>query len=105
MIEPNKDSIGSVPGRHHSSRRPSCSLTLQRGDVTVFVGANGTRQCIRAGLFDERHVALISLLLGDGLRLIEAPGSGPIDVERRREVETDWPGHPGATYLVFSAVI
>jgi dihydrofolate reductase len=37
-------------------------------DVTVVGGTDVTQQCIRAGLFDELHVALVPLLLCEELR-------------------------------------
>lgn len=73
-------------------------------DVTVVGGASVTQQCIRAGLFDELHIALVPLLLCEGLRLFENIGSESIELEKTRMVETEWAGHPDVTYLVFRSV-
>lgn len=70
-------------------------------DVTVVGGASVTRQCVRAGLFDELHLALVPLLLCEGLRLFEDLGDEPIELEKTRAIETEWAGHPDVTYLVF----
>lgn len=70
-------------------------------NVTVVGGASVTQQCIRAGLFDELHIALVPLLLCEGLQLFENIGNEPIKLETSRVVETDWAGHPDVTYLVF----
>lgn len=70
-------------------------------DVTVVGGADVTQQCLRTGLFDELHIALVPIFLGEGLRLFENLGSDLPDVETVRVIETDWAGHPDATYLVF----
>ena len=47
-------------------------------NVTVVGGASVTQQCIRAGLFDELHIALVPLLLCEGLQLFENIGNEPI---------------------------
>lgn len=73
-------------------------------DVTVGGGANVTQQYIRAGLFDEFHIALVPLLLCEGLRLFEDISSELIELEQTRVIETPWAGHPDITYLVFRAV-
>lgn len=70
-------------------------------DVTVVGGVDVTQQCIRVGLFDELHIALVLIFLGEGLRLFENLGSNLPDVEMVRVIETDWAGHRDATYLVF----
>lgn len=70
------------------------------GDKTVAVGAASiVRQCVRAGLLDEIHVDLVPVLLGDGVRLFEHLGTGPIDLERTRVIEA-----PGVTHLTFRVV-
>ena len=70
------------------------------GDGDVAVGAASiAQQCIRAGLLDEIHVDLVSVLLGDGVRLLEHLGTGLIELERTRVVEA-----PGVTHLTFRVV-
>jgi dihydrofolate reductase len=50
-------------------------------DVIVF-GANLAAQCLRAGLLDEIVINLAPVLLGDGVRLVDAPDLGQVDLER-----------------------
>jgi dihydrofolate reductase len=70
------------------------------GDKDVAVGsASIAQQCIRAGLLDEIHVDLGPVLLGDGVRLFDHLGPGPIELERARVVEA-----PGVTHLTFRVV-
>jgi dihydrofolate reductase len=52
-------------------------------DVIVF-GANLAVQCLRAGLLDELVIHLVPVLLGAGVRLIDAPDLGPVALERTR---------------------
>ena len=52
------------------------------GKNVGILGADVARQCIDAGLLDEIVVHLSPVLLGDGVRLFEASGSGRIDLER-----------------------
>jgi dihydrofolate reductase len=68
-------------------------------NVTVVGGAGTTQQCIRLGLFDELHLDLVPVLLGDGLRLFEHLGTEPIDLQRMRVSES-----PLYTHLRFRAV-
>ncbi len=63
-------------------------------DVTVVGGANTIRQCIEAGLADELHIDLRSVLLGDGLRLFDRSGDPPIELESIGVSES-----PGVTHL------
>lgn len=59
-------------------------------DVTVVGGPDVIRQGIAAGLVDELHIDLRAVLLGDGLRMFDAPEGGaspntpsaPIDLEQ-----------------------
>jgi dihydrofolate reductase len=67
--------------------------------VTVVGGANTTQQLIRAGLFDEIEVDVMPLLLGDGLRLFDNLGPGPIELEQVRVLE-----QPAFTHLRYRAV-
>ena len=67
------------------------------GDRDVAVGAASiAQQCIRAGLLDEVHVDLVPVLLGDGVRLFEHLGAGPIELESTRVIEG-----AGVTHLTF----
>jgi dihydrofolate reductase len=67
------------------------------GEKDVAVGAASiVQQCIRAGLLDEIHVDLVPVLLGDGVRLFEHLGVGPIELERIQVIEA-----PGVTHLTF----
>ena len=70
------------------------------GDKDVAVGAASiAQQCLRAGLLDEVHIDLVPVLLGDGVRLFERLGTGPVALERTRLVEA-----PGVTHLTFRVV-
>ena len=70
------------------------------GDKDVAVGAASiAQQCIRAGILDEIHVDLAPVLLGDGVRLFEHLGTGPIELESTRVIEG-----AGATHLTFRVV-
>ena len=69
-------------------------------DKYVAVGAASiVQQCIRAGLIDEIHVDLVPVLLGDGVRLFEHLGAGPIELECTQVVEGT-----GVTHLTFRIV-
>jgi dihydrofolate reductase len=67
-------------------------------DVGV-VGASLVQQCIKAGLFDEIHVDLVPVLLGDGVRLFDRLGTEPIELESTRVIEGS-----GVTHLTFRVV-
>ena len=70
------------------------------GDKNVAVGAASiAQQCIRAGLLDEVHVDLVPVLLGDGVRLFEHLGAGPVELESTRVIEGS-----GVTHLTFRVV-
>jgi dihydrofolate reductase len=70
------------------------------GDRDVAVGAASiAQQCIGAGLLDEIHVDLAPVLLGDGVRLFELPGAGPVELESTRVIEGG-----GVTHLTFRVV-
>jgi dihydrofolate reductase len=70
------------------------------GEKDVAVGAASiAQQCIRAGLLDEIHVDLVPVLLGDGVRLFDHLGAGPIQLESTRVVEGG-----GVTHLTFRVV-
>lgn len=67
------------------------------GERHVVVGGTTiVRQCLEAGLLDEIHIDLASLLLGEGTRLIEQLGCGPVELERLHVVEGT-----GVTHLGF----
>ncbi len=51
-------------------------------DVTVVGGVNTIQQCIRAGLADELHIDLRSVLLGDGLRYSNGRATRPANWNR-----------------------
>ena len=61
--------------------------------------ASIAQQCIRAGILDEVHVDLVPVLLGDGVRLFEHLGAGPIEVESTRVI-----AGAGVTHLTFRVV-
>ncbi|MDQ3923984.1 MAG: dihydrofolate reductase family protein [Actinomycetota bacterium] len=70
------------------------------GEKDVAVGAASiVQQCIRAGLLDEIHIDLVPVLLGNGVRLFDPLGTGPIELESTRVVEA-----PGVTHLTFRVV-
>ncbi|HEY7123037.1 MAG TPA: dihydrofolate reductase family protein [Ktedonobacterales bacterium] len=56
-------------------------------DVTIIGGANIGQQCLRAGLVDELEIGIVSVLLGDGLRLFEPPGI-PMELEKVKVYES-----------------
>jgi len=70
------------------------------GEKDVAVGAASiAQQCIRAGILDEVHVDLVPVLLGDGVRLFERLGAGPIELESTRVIQC-----AGVTHLTFRVV-
>ena len=70
------------------------------GDKNVAVGAASiAQQCIRAGFLDEIHVDLVPVLLGDGIRLFDHLGAGPIELESTEVIEG-----AGITHLTFRVV-
>lgn len=68
------------------------------GDKKVATGggADIAQQCIRAGLVDEIQIHLAPLLLGEGVRLFDDLGPGPIELELMRVIEA-----PGITHLKY----
>ena len=53
------------------------------GDKNILVGGSKvTQQCIKAGLLDEIHIELASILLGDGISLFSHLGIKPVELER-----------------------
>jgi dihydrofolate reductase len=70
------------------------------GDKDAAVGAaNIVQQSLRAGLLDEIHIDLVPVLLGDGVRLFEHLGTGPIELESTQVIEG-----AGVTHLTFRVV-
>jgi dihydrofolate reductase len=70
------------------------------GDKDVAVGAASiVQQCLRVGLLDEIHIDLVPVLLGDGVRLFEHLGTGPIELESTQVIEG-----AGVTHLTFRVV-
>jgi dihydrofolate reductase len=70
------------------------------GEKDVAVGAASiVQQCIRAGLLEEIHIDLVPVLLGEGVRLFDHLGVGPIDLESTEVVEG-----AGVTHLTFRVV-
>jgi dihydrofolate reductase len=70
------------------------------GERDVAVGAASiAQQCLRTGILDEVHVDLVPVLLGDGVRLFEHLGAGPIGLESTRVIEG-----AGVTHLTFRVV-
>jgi len=63
-------------------------------DVTVVGGASVIQQCIAAGVADELHIDLRSVLLGDGLRPFERLDISPIALDQIGVSES-----PGVTHL------
>jgi dihydrofolate reductase len=66
------------------------------------IGIGGTtivRQCLQAGLLDEIHIHLAPVLLGDGIRLFDHPGTGPITLEKLLVVDT-----PDVTHVRYRVV-
>jgi dihydrofolate reductase len=52
------------------------------GKNVIVFGAGVAAQCLRHGLLDEIVIHLVPVLLGDGVRLIDAPGLGTVSLER-----------------------
>ncbi|MDQ3461085.1 MAG: dihydrofolate reductase family protein [Deinococcota bacterium] len=69
-------------------------------DVSIVGGADVTRRCLQAGLADELHIDIMSVLLGGGLRLFEDTGTEQLQLERIKVVELP----AGRTHLKFRVV-
>lgn len=66
-----------------------------------FVGLHGAtvpQQCLAAGLLDEIQVHLAPIMLGDGVRLFDLLGAGPVELKRTRVLV----GEGGTTHVRFS---
>lgn len=51
------------------------------GADVVVLGANVARQCLEAGLLDEIIIHVAPVLVGDGVRLFDRAGGGPVRLE------------------------
>jgi riboflavin biosynthesis pyrimidine reductase len=57
------------------------------------------KQFIKAGFLDEIQIHLAPVLLGDGRRLFDGLGTGGIELESTRVIDS-----PGVTHLKFRLV-
>jgi dihydrofolate reductase len=65
------------------------SARTAAGDRNVgILGAGVAKQCLDAGLLDEIVVQVAPVLLGDGVRLFDRPGSHQIKLEKTRVAES-----------------
>ena len=53
-------------------------------------GARIVQQCLQAGLLDEIHLHLVPVLLGNGIRLFEHFGSGPVSFGKNQTGRGPW---------------
>jgi len=83
------------------SRAPFAKAKAAAGDryVTVIGGASIAQQCINKGLLDEIQIGIMPLLLVEGLRLFDYIGTGQIELERIRVIES-----PARTDIRFGVV-
>lgn len=59
------------------------------GDKDVCLhGASIAQQCLQAGLLDGIHLHLVSILLGQGIRLFDQLGNGQIKLEKMEMIES-----------------
>jgi dihydrofolate reductase len=82
--------------------RPLAPLPPQAAggkDVRIAGGANVVQQFLEAGLVDEIQVHLAPVLLGDGVRLFERIGAGPVELEITRVIDS-----PRITHLRYRVV-
>lgn len=63
-------------------------------DISVAGGANVIQQFIKEGLLDEIQIHIVPILLGGGTRLFENMGTGHVEFETTRVVES-----PEVTHL------
>jgi dihydrofolate reductase len=68
-------------------------------DVSIAGGAQVIQEALKAGRLDEIQVHVVAVLIGAGIRLFEDLGTGPIELECTRVVES-----PGVVHLRFDAV-
>jgi dihydrofolate reductase len=70
------------------------------GEKNVAVGGSTiVQQCLQAGILDEIHIELASMLLGAGIRLFDNLGTEPIELEKIHVVEGI-----GVTHLQYRVV-
>jgi dihydrofolate reductase len=71
------------------------------GDKNVAVGggASVVQQYLNAGLLDEFQIHVAPVLLGDGVRLFDHPGSEQVELECTRVI-----GSPAVTHLKYRVV-
>lgn len=69
-------------------------------DIQIIGGANTIQQCLNTGLCDELHIDIISILLGEGLRLFEHLDTNRIKLETISTEQTT----PTRTSLVLRVV-
>jgi dihydrofolate reductase len=70
------------------------------GDKYVsLMGASVPQQAIQAGLLDEIQIHLAPVLLGAGVRLFDHLGSGSVELDKVRVVDS-----PGVTHLRYRVV-
>ena len=65
-------------------------------DISVAGGARVIQQCLEVGLLDTLEIHLVSVVLGDGIRLFEQSGHDGIELKRTRAVES-----PDVTHLTY----
>ncbi|HEX2241050.1 MAG TPA: dihydrofolate reductase family protein [Actinomycetota bacterium] len=68
-------------------------------NVSIWGGGTIIREYLKAGLVDEMEIHLVPILLGDGVRLFDAPTPAGIELKGIGCIET-----PGATHLRFEVV-
>jgi dihydrofolate reductase len=66
-------------------------------DVQIIGGADTIQQCLNAGVCDELGIDVMSLLVGEGLKLFENIDTSKVKLERVKVVETT----PMRTSIVF----
>ena len=69
------------------------------GKDVAIASASIAQQAIKAGLLDEIHIDLAPVLLGAGVRLFEAMGDTPVELEKIDVIDA-----PGVTHLGFRVV-
>lgn len=67
--------------------------------VAIGGGASNAQQALRTGLVDEIQIHLVPILLGKGIHLFDSIGTGPIQLECKRVIES-----PGVTHLKYRIV-
>jgi dihydrofolate reductase len=68
-------------------------------DVAVGGGANVVQQYLTSGLLDELQIHLVPVLLGDGVRLFDNLGTGQVELECTRAIES-----PTVTHVRYRVV-